>query len=157
MSRSFSRFFSDQERLLGALRLHEPERRLIVRIHVLDQVLRIVLAELVVSQLQQRTAAIHARPVNAERQLQIAHLKLFRIRIAGIERIEAGLQISGAFPVASRSRDGNKGRQFIARAQFLAHYRSDARMRDARQRQVAAENKPARRHMDRRLMRHRCG
>ena len=70
------RFFADQERLLGALRLHEPERRLIVRVHVLDQVLRIVLAELVVSQLQQRAAAIHARPIDSERQLQIAHLIL---------------------------------------------------------------------------------
>ena len=55
----------DLERFLGLRRMHQREGRLIIRIHALADTAGIQAAELVIDEGKQRTAAVHARPIDA--------------------------------------------------------------------------------------------
>ena len=149
------RLFGNLKCLLRPRRLHQIECRLIVTIESLKSICRIVLADLLIHQMQQTVAPLHASPIHSHRQFHIAHGILRGTRIPGCKRVVLRPQKSRPGIVAARLRHNHIGRQFVARTQFLVQHASHAWYQQRRQSIVPAQHQRLRRSMRRLLVRHR--
>ena len=88
-------FLADRIRLLGDLKsflgpggMHQTESSLIVGIHACGDAGGIELTEFLIDHGQQRTAMVHASPVDSHGQIQIADFIRFGVGITGVKRVE---------------------------------------------------------------------
>ena len=150
------RFVLDLKRFFGLRGVHQREGRLVVRIHALADAAGIEAAEFVVHQGEQRTAAVHARPIHAHGQIEVAHLVAIGVRISGVERIVLGAEKSGFLPASGYRGNRNRRRQVSARPEFLRDHRLHGRELDGAQRLVPAANQRESRFVRDQLVRHRA-